>query len=438
MLISKAQLEQQDGDFASAERDFSRALRQDPNSTEAQYGLALVYYREGNYRASSAYFRKVAAVHSDLFPVQLLLGMDYLKLDRRREAIPFLQSAQRLKPGDEYANHNLANAEYLAGDYRDACADFIAYLQKEAGKQDIICWYGIGESSLVLAHEVFLRLRPSGSPYALLLLAMTYQQENNWVKAEQYLHQLQRHPDWKGTADAALADVRLHRQSRPSTIPDGDRSAALSTAKELLEARLAIDASDPLKALSLLLPLLPDNSPQVLFWAACILARASEDALSKVIEIAPESAYAHLLRAQTESAGQRTEAALDEYRKAIEIEPKDPIAHFRLGDLLWRSGQYEEAVSAIRAGLALDPNNAAAHYELGNTLIVLLQKDAARKALLEAIQLDPSLANAYKDLGKLYRDAGQLADSTAMLKKAVASDTDGSVNYLLYKHDRLR
>jgi len=54
--------------------------------------------------------------------------------------------------------------------------------------------------------------------------------------------------------------------------------------------------------------------------------------------------------------------------------------------------------------------------------------------LEQAVGLDPTLDAAYKDLGKIYYDQGNFDDSVLVLKKVVDRDSDGSVNYLLFRN----
>jgi cytochrome c-type biogenesis protein CcmH/NrfG len=155
--------------------------------------------------------------------------------------------------------------------------------------------------------------------------------------------------------------------------------------------------------------------------------------MGEVMRIAPESAFAHLLQAQIEDARHRTENAISEYQQAVQAAPDDPTTHFKLGDYLWQSGKFEEAIVALQRGVNLDPHNAAAYYQLGDCYLNLAEPEKAMPLLAEAARLDPSLDAAYKDLGRIYFGQGNYEDSVKVLKKIVVRDSDGSVNYLLFR-----
>ena len=225
----------------------------------------------------------------------------------------------------------------------------------------------------------------------------------------------------------------LLRKSPPSTQSDRDLYS-------ILEAKLAVASGNTLDAAQAMLPLLRSKQPpENVLTISTLLQQAGKQAMSEVIRISPDSAFAHLLQAQIEDARHHTAQAISEYQQAVQAAPNDPTTHFKLGDYLWQSGKFEEAIVALQHGINLDHHNAAAYYQLGDCYVNLAEPKKALPFLEEAVRLDPTLDAAYKDLGKIYYDQGNFDDSIQVLKKVVARDSDGSVNYLLFRdYSRLK
>src|SRR5579862_9151345 len=152
--INRAEAAQKQGDYSGAERIYLGLLANDPDLFPAQFGLGATYYLDHKFDQSNPYLLKVLKTQPDLFPALLLVGTNYLKLGEPEQGVGYLKRAVRAHPEDEYANHNLASAEYLAGDYRAAYADYVRFLHVQGKQDDAISWYGFGELALLLSREV--------------------------------------------------------------------------------------------------------------------------------------------------------------------------------------------------------------------------------------------------------------------------------------------
>jgi len=592
--IGLAQGAQKRGDYKAAETIYLGILANDPDSFSAQFGLGADYYLERNYEKSNACMLKALKKQPAMFPALSIVGSNYLKLGEPEQAVPYLKRAARIQPADEYANHNLANAEFLAGDYRAAYADYIRFLHVSGKHDDAISWYGFGEVALLLSREVSGQLGdvPTTDPSRLRFLSSVYEELEEWGLAASRLKMLESQTAWSTWAKLHLGQVYLHlpdppqavekfqqvlasdpdsaeahfglgvgllmqgkqEQSLPefvaaasrdpwlfshpesiqqiassahvtvspgtkvsgnalvdafigqlassganadtaqsrsflaalhmacaerheenekkvevalrpgtptktrlslaeSLLEEGDnagvsdllRKFTPSTQSErdlysILEAKLAVASGNTLEAAQAMLPLLRGKQPpENVLTLSTLLQQAGKQAMGEVVRISPDSAFAHLLQAQVEDARHHTAQAISEYQQAVQAAPDDPTTHFKLGDYLWQSGKFEEAIVALQRGVTLDLHNAAAYYQLGDCYVNLAQPKQALPFLTEAVRLDPTLDAAYKDLGKIYYDQGNFDESIQVLKKIVDRDSDGSVNYLLFRdYSRLK
>jgi tetratricopeptide (TPR) repeat protein len=104
----------QRGYFDEAEASFRRALRDDPSSAEAVYGLASVYLKQQKTNEARESFERAIKLHAS-YPDTLPnawnnLGLLATREGRTAEAIPYFQEALRLSPDHLIALDNLGNA----------------------------------------------------------------------------------------------------------------------------------------------------------------------------------------------------------------------------------------------------------------------------------------------------------------------------------------
>ncbi|HWY55508.1 MAG TPA: FG-GAP-like repeat-containing protein [Terriglobales bacterium] len=104
----------QRGYFDQAEASFRLALRDDPGSAEALYGLGSVYLQQQKTAEARASFERVTKLHPG-YPDTLPnawnnLGLLATREGRTGDAIPYFQEALRLSPDHLIALDNLGNA----------------------------------------------------------------------------------------------------------------------------------------------------------------------------------------------------------------------------------------------------------------------------------------------------------------------------------------
>lgn len=228
--FAQAQQAERAGDFQTAERIYLEVLRKHHDEMAAELNLGLAYYMDHRYAESSERLLKALHANPALFPALMVAGVDYLKLGEPQRAIPLLRRARALRPTDEYVNHNLASAEYLAGDYPAACGDYVKYLRLPGRAKDVPAWYGLGEASILLSRQASARLgaQSAANPYRLRLLAVIYRDQKEWTLAISRLKQLESQPKWKVWAELQIGDIELHQ---------GQLSQAAITFRRVLAAQ---------------------------------------------------------------------------------------------------------------------------------------------------------------------------------------------------------
>lgn len=212
-----AEQAQKSGNYRTAEAIYKKLLSRNPDLWSAQFNLGLTYYLDRKYKESSDCLLKVLKTKPELYPALLITGIDFLKLDLPARAVPLLRKAHKQRPNDEYANHNLASAEYLAGNYLQACANNIDYLRQPGKSKDIQSWYGLGEVAMMLGRNASARLGnfPASEPYRLRFLAEAYRGQGELGLMIATLSALELQSHWREWAKVQLGDAYLE-QHKPA------------------------------------------------------------------------------------------------------------------------------------------------------------------------------------------------------------------------------
>src|SRR5919204_527289 len=141
----------------------------------------------------------------------------------------------------------------------------------------------------------------------------------------------------------------------------------------------------------------PENK-EVWYLLGKVHMKLSEQALSKLNAIDPESVWVHEISGEIMESMKNYDGALLEYKKAVEMAPQQAGTHYLLGNAYWSLKMWDAATEQFRAELANDPANCLAQWKIGN--IVLEQHGDPAGALAEvqkALDVCPDLSPARVD-----------------------------------------
>ena len=113
-------------------------------------------------------------------------------------------------------------------------------------------------------------------------------------------------------------------------------------------------------------------------------------AYSKVLELDPGHAAAHINLGTLYYNRQDFAQAEAHYRKAVEVAPRYALAYFDLGNVLDETGRVPEAIKAYKTALLLAPTYADAHYNLALACEKLRQPRQALQHWRGYLRLDSS------------------------------------------------
>jgi len=178
----------------------------------------------------------------------------------------------------------------------------------------------------------------------------------------------------------------------------------------------------------------PDN-PEVLYASYRTYADLSGESMIALSLAAPDSAQMHQLLAHEETREGNTNGAIAQYRRAIEVNPHLPGVHFELAELLSTSQDpaiKKQAEQEYRAALADNPRDEKAVCELAEIAMAKGDESDALKRFTTATELQPDDANAKLGLAKLLLEMNKSDQALPLLEASVQLEpTNATAHYRL-------
>ena len=192
---------------------------------------------------------------------------------------------------------------------------------------------------------------------------------------------------------------------------------------DLTYQRGDMDATLPI--LQKLLTLAPDNI-DILFFAQRIYSEQADNALNKLLLLAPDSARMQQLIAEKLINSGDARDAIAHYQKALAMDPHLPGMHLELAEAYMQICNDTATWQLARQQLHLARDNEGDSAPVETALGTLDQKQGnATQALVHfqrAHQLAPSDPDAELNLGSLLADQGKLQLALPLLRAAVQDD----------------
>ena len=176
----------------------------------------------------------------------------------------------------------------------------------------------------------------------------------------------------------------------------------------------------------------PEN-PEVWYLLGKVHMKLSEEALSKLSALDPNSVWVHEISGEVMESMKNYDGALLEYKKAVEVAPQQAGTHYHLGNAYWSLNMWDAATEQFRAELANDSSNCAAQWKIGN--IILEQHGDSAEALKEvekALEMCPDLMGARVDRARALIKLERHGEAAKDLEAAVKADPgEASTHFLL-------
>jgi Tfp pilus assembly protein PilF len=156
-------------------------------------------------------------------------------------------------------------------------------------------------------------------------------------------------------------------------------------------------------------------------------------ALSRAIELDPNSARTHLIMAESLADAGRFAEAAPEYETAIKLDPQLEAAYLGLASQHWKQREFDQAIPPLKHVLLKSPKDPEANGMMAD----ILQHDGddanAKRYAEIALAGNPDLIETRVVLARVYMARRQPKQAIAELQKVISADPDGSYHFLLYR-----
>lgn len=213
--------------------------------------------------------------------------------------------------------------------------------------------------------------------------------------------------------DAAAANLREELRLQPQNV-----EALTWLGIVELGAGDADKAAPPLDQAVELSP----KDPNLLYLRARAHSLIAQESYQALYQLDPDSWRVHKALAESYSALQQPEKAVEEFQKAIAKQPDNADLYESLGDEYQKLSRFDDAMKAYEQEAKLDPHNGIALYNLGKIDVERGDPAAGVALLRQAIEAHSSPAPSYFYLGLGLSKVGKNEESAKWLERSMASD----------------
>jgi predicted Zn-dependent protease len=283
-----------------------------------------------------------------------------------------------------------------------------------------------------------LRLDPGNASAHANLGVIAYSAKNFAQASEEFRTALKLQPGlWNAQAFLGMSELRLGKGEEAKPLLDDAfrhvKDARLRSEVGMDLIAVYYQSSELDQAVDVLRGILQatPGDPATLYVAYRTYSDLAAHQLTRLAQVAPESAQMHQVLAQLSASQDDFVEAIAQYRKALEIDPEASGVHFELGQTILANSTDErardEAENQFHLALAADPNNAECEYLLGEIAWLRSQPQEALKHYNRALALRPGLVDAHIAAGKALLRLGNSKAALQELLQAVTLDPQDAV-----------
>jgi tetratricopeptide (TPR) repeat protein len=289
----------------------------------------------------------------------------------------------------------------------------------------------------IAKYESILQMAPRlGAAYNNL--GLLYFQQRNYRQAvtilERGLKVDPKMPSASALLGISLYELHDYSKARPRLEAalrsnPKDNNAELFLANDLIKLGELGAAATHLQELSRRQP----QDQEVWYLLGKTYMQLSEQALSRMNAIDPNSVLAHEMSGEIMESMKNYDGAVVEYKKAVAMEPQRAGTHYKLGNAYWFLGEWDAAIKEFQAELANDPANCAAQGQIGDILIEQrINFEDGLAAVEKALAICPTLTQARVDRARALLKLNRNEEAVKDLEVAgQATPDDPRVHFFL-------
>jgi tetratricopeptide (TPR) repeat protein len=366
------------GDYAQAIADFTKAIELDPNNATAYFNRGLAQVNLGDPEQAIADFTKAIELDPDHALAYNNRGDVYYKAGDYAQAIADFTKAIELDPNDAIAYFHRGSVYDEQNNYEEAIADFTKAIEL---KHDPLSWPYFNRGTVYYEQNDYeeaiadytkaieLDYDPLSRPY--------FNRGNAYYKLGDYEQAI---ADFTKVIELDPGDALAYNNRGDAYYELGDYEQAI------------VDYSNTGNAYRDL----GDYSQAIVHY-------------TEAIELDPNDATAYFHRGFAYYERGDYEEAIADFTKAIELK-HDPLSwpYFNRGNAYYKLGDYEQAIADFTTTTKLAPEEAKPYNNRGRAYYELGDYEEAVADFTKAIELDPNYAKAYDNRGNAYLEQGDV------------------------------
>ena len=445
-LLALAQQAQAGNDYAAAANDYMQAVKLRPDIPELWANLGLMQHETKKYAEAAHSFQHALKLKPSLYVPNLFIGIDYLRMEKSQEAIPYLLKAEKMNNTDSLPPFTLGRAYASLGKFLPAAHAYERAIHHDPQKSS--AWFGLGIVRLDQVEEDARRMtmEDQSSPYAKALYAESLVKQGRYKEAAtSYQSALAAKPQPPciyaelGLLSLKQGDVAAAEAEFQTEQKNGDACSLAALGR----ARLRIDAGSNDEALKILDDLWRRDQGFVESNASVLRngiapARASEfqqflaqqnsgatasdvsQFLVSVFRGEPQAAQKSPVLSDAEHGSVQSKYLAGQYgvcAKQLQrsLVTRDAAGLQMLSECAYFTGDYELAANASESLAGVAPHSAVALY-----WSIKANERLAFLALDQFQQLEPNSARSHLLLGDIYRQRRRFDEALAEYQKALA------------------
>lgn len=283
-----------------------------------------------------------------------------------------------------------------------------------------------------------LRLDPKNASAHANLGVIAFARQDYAPASQEFRTALKLQPSlWNAEAYLGMSELRLGHS--------GEAEHLLENAlRHIQDGHLRIQAGmdliglyhvskDPTRAVDVLRAIgqTASDDPAILYLAYRTYSDLAARQLTKLSQVAPDSAQMHQILAQALASQDDFTGAIAQYQRALAIDPQFPGIHFELGQTILMNSTDEPARQLaereFKLDLAAEPTNANCEYMLGEIEWLRSKPEEALRHYERAIVLRPGFVDAQIAVGKALTTLDQPDRAIEHLQEAIGLDSQNEV-----------